>query len=287
MRQIKIQQKISNRDSESINKFFTEVSQIEMITYEEEVILAERIQQGDDVARERLAKANLRFVISVAKQYQNGNTPLGDLINEGNMGLMQAVDRFDHTRGFKFISYAVWWIRQSIIAALERNGRMIRLPGNRSGMLHKINQFVDQKVKETGHIPSPDEICEAMDIEYDVYISILEASMPCASLDKPLLDGETSTLADIMESDIYGAPDEDLIETGMAQRIKAMLKQLPPREARVLTLSFGIDQAQPWTLEAIAEELDLTRERVRQIKEKALRRLRCTVNVRKNYAQYL
>jgi len=287
MRQIKIQQKISNRDSESVSKFFNEVSQIEMITQQEELILAEKIQQGDQIAKHKLVNSNLRFVISVAKQYQTGSMPLGDLINEGCVGLIQGAERFDHTRGFKFISYAVWWIRQSIISSLEKNGRIVRLPGNRSSTLNKINQFVDLRVKETGDVPSPDEICEYAEIDYETYATIIEASLPCTSLDKPLQDGETSTLADLLESDLFGEPDEDMVQSGITSRIDAMLAKLPPREEQVLRLCFGVGQNQPWTLEAISEEFDLSRERVRQLKEKAIGRLSAIKNVKKNYAEYL
>lgn len=281
MRQIKIQHNISNRDSESIKKYFNEVSQIPLITIEEEKILSEKIKDGDVIAKNKLVSANLRFVISVAKQYQTGTIPLADVINEGNMGLMIAAERFDHTRGFKFISYAVWWIRQSIIASIDKNSRVVRLPGNRSTTLSKINQFVDLKIKETGEVPSLEDICAHAEITHETYVSIMEASLPHVSLDKPLQEGENSTLADLMESDLFGEPDTNIIKEGRHGRINAMLGLLPSREAQVLRLAFGIGETQPWTLEAISENLGLSRERVRQIKEQSIRRLRYSGNVKK------
>jgi len=258
-----------------------------MITIEEERILSEKIQQGDQLAKNKLVSANLRFVISVAKQYQTGNVSLSDVINEGNLGLMVAAERFDHTRGFKFISYAVWWIRQSIIASIDKNSRVVRLPGNRSSLLNKINQFVDLRVKETGEIPGPDEICQHVEIEHSTYILIIETSLPHASLDKQLTEGESSTLADVIESDLFEAPDNDIICEGRDKRINNMLSQLSVRDAEIITLAFGIGETQPWTLEAISEKLGLSRERVRQIKEKAISRLGRTQGLRKNYAEYL
>tara|TARA_Y100000588_G_scaffold358885_1_gene417442 strand:- start:740 stop:1540 length:801 start_codon:yes stop_codon:yes gene_type:complete len=251
-----------------------EIGEVNLLTAAEEITLAKRIKKGDQDALERLTKANLRFVVSVAKQYQNQGLSMGDLINEGNLGLIKAAKRFDETKGFKFISYAVWWIRQAILQALAEQSRIVRLPLNRVGALHKIGKASSGLEQEFGREPSPSEIADQLDMsDYEV-MDTLKISSRHLSLDAPFNEGEDNSLLDVLEDDLQPPPDESLIDDSLGREIEKALATLTPREAEVISLYFGINREQPLTLEEIGERFGLTRERVRQIKEKAIRRLR-------------
>jgi RNA polymerase primary sigma factor len=277
MRQLKITKQVTNRETASLDKYLQEIGRVELITAEEEVRLAQRIKKGDGEALERLTKANLRFVVSVAKQYQNQGLTLGDLINEGNLGLIKAAQRFDETRGFKFISYAVWWIRQSILQALAEQSRIVRLPLNKIGSINKINKTFSKLEQEFEREPSTEEIATAMEISVDDIKDAMRTSGRHISMDAPLAQGEDSTLIDVLGDDDQPHPDASLITESLRREVERALSTLTTREADVIRLYFGLALGeQPMTLEEIGERFDLTRERVRQIKEKAIRRLKHT-----------
>ena len=277
MRQLKITKQVTNRETASLDKYLQEIGRVELITAEEEVKLAQRIKKGDGEALERLTKANLRFVVSVAKQYQNQGLTLGDLINEGNLGLIKAAQRFDETRGFKFISYAVWWIRQSILQALAEQSRIVRLPLNKIGSINKINKTFSKLEQEYEREPSTEEIATAMEISVDDIKEAMRTSGRHVSMDAPLQQGEDSTLIDVLGDDDQPHPDASLITESLRREVERALSTLTTREADVIRLYFGLALGeQPMTLEEIGERFDLTRERVRQIKEKAIRRLKHT-----------
>lgn len=277
MRQLKISKQITNRESQSLDKYLQEIGKVELLTPDEEVELARRIKQGDQIALEKLTKANLRFVVSVAKQYQNQGLSLGDLINEGNLGLIKAAKRFDETRGFKFISYAVWWIRQSILQALAEQSRIVRLPLNRVGALNKIGKAFSKLEQEFEREPSPEEISEVLEnMSEDEISDTLKISGRHVSVDAPFVQGEENRLLDVLENDAEPVPDNELINESLSKEVERALSTLTQREAEVIRLYFGIGVEHSLTLEEIGEKFDLTRERVRQIKEKAIRRLRHT-----------
>lgn len=276
MRQLKISKQITNRESQSLDKYLQEIGKVDLLTPDEEVELAKRIRDGDQVALEKLTKANLRFVVSVAKQYQNQGLSLGDLINEGNLGLIKAAQRFDETRGFKFISYAVWWIRQSILQALAEQSRIVRLPLNRVGSLNKISKTFSELEQRFEREPSPEELAEELELTTGEVIDTLKISGRHVSVDAPFVQGEDNTLLDVLENDLEEKPDAGLIGDSLRKEVSRALATLTQREADVVALYFGLNGEHPLTLEEIGEKFNLTRERVRQIKEKAIRRLRHT-----------
>ena len=274
MRQLKITKQVTNRETASLDKYLQEIGKVDLITADEEVELAQRIKAGDQIALEKLTKANLRFVVSVAKQYQNQGLTLPDLINEGNLGLIKAAKRFDETRGFKFISYAVWWIRQSILQALAEQSRIVRLPLNKIGSINKINKAYASIEQEEERAPSANEIATFLDMsESDVKESQRNSGRH-VSMDAPLVEGEDSNLYDVLRSGESPNPDRELLNASLSIEIERALETLTPREADVIRLYFGLESKQSLTLEEIGERFDLTRERVRQIKEKAIRRLK-------------
>ncbi len=275
MRQLKITKSITNRESASLDKYLQEIGKEELITVEEEVELAQRIHKGDDAALERLTKANLRFVVSVAKQYQNQGLSLPDLINEGNMGLIKAARKFDETRGFKFISYAVWWIRQSILQALAEQSRIVRLPLNQVGSLNKINKAYAKFEQENERPPTPEELAELLDLPKDKVVDTLRVSGRHVSMDAPLGESEDNCLLDVIENTDSPEADRTLMKESLSREIERALATLTERERDIIRLHFGIS-CQEMTLEEVGEKFGLTRERVRQIKEKAIRRLRHT-----------
>ncbi|MCB1060134.1 MAG: RNA polymerase sigma factor RpoD/SigA [Calditrichaeota bacterium] len=262
------------RANQSLERYLQEIGEVALLTPDEEIKLAKRIRKGDQIALEKLTKANLRFVVSVAKQYQNQGLSLGDLINEGNLGLIKAAKRFDETRGYKFISYAVWWIRQSILQALAEQSRVVRLPLNRVGALNKIGKTFSSLEQEYEREPTANEIAEALDISAYEVTDTLRMSGRHLSIDAPFAQGEDNRLLDIVHNDTQPPPDSSLMKESLRQDIERSLSSLTPREAEVIRLYFGLDREHPLTLEEIGELFKLTRERVRQIKEKALRRLR-------------
>ncbi len=276
MRQLKISKQITNRESQSLDKYLQEIGKVDLLTPDEEVELAKRIREGDQLALERLTKANLRFVVSVAKQYQNQGLTLGDLINEGNLGLIKAAQRFDETRGFKFISYAVWWIRQSILQALAEQSRIVRLPLNRVGSLNKISKTFSELEQKYEREPSPDELAEVLEITANEVVDTLKISGRHISMDAPFIQGEENSLLDVLENDGEQTPDSELINDSLRREVQRALSTLTQREADVITQYFGLNGETAMTLEEIGEKFTLTRERVRQIKEKAIRRLRHT-----------
>jgi len=275
MRQLKITKSITNRESASLDKYLQEIGKEELITVEEEVELAQRIKKGDQAALEKLTRANLRFVVSVAKQYQNQGLSLPDLINEGNLGLIKAAEKFDETRGFKFISYAVWWIRQSILQALAEQSRIVRLPLNQVGSLNKINKAFSKFEQEHERKPSPEELAKTLELSPDKVSDTLRVSGRHVSVDAPFVDGEDNSLLDVLVNNDSPNADRTLIQESLAREIHRALATLTEREADIIRLFFGIG-CQEMTLEEIGERFGLTRERVRQIKEKAIRRLRHT-----------
>jgi RNA polymerase primary sigma factor len=275
MRQLKITKSITNRESASLDKYLQEIGKEELITVEEEVELAQRIKKGDQAALEKLTRANLRFVVSVAKQYQNQGLSLPDLINEGNLGLIKAAEKFDETRGFKFISYAVWWIRQSILQALAEQSRIVRLPLNQVGSLNKINKAYSKFEQEHERKPSPEELAESLELPADKVADTLRVSGRHVSVDAPFVDGEDNSLLDVLINNDSPNADRSLIMESLAREIHRALATLTERESDIIRLFFGIG-CQEMTLEEIGERFGLTRERVRQIKEKAIRRLRHT-----------
>lgn len=273
MRQLKISKSITNRESASLDKYLQEIGHEELLTTDQEVELAQRIRKGDKRALERLTKANLRFVVSVAKQYQNQGLSLPDLINEGNVGLIKAAEKFDETRGFKFISYAVWWIRQSILQAIAEQSRLVRLPLNQVGSVNKITRELNKFEQEHERKPSVDEIAERVDLPEDKIAEAMKANSRHVSMDAPIADGEDSSMIDFLAGDSSNTDRELAIESLKAE-VSRILKLLTDKEQKVLRAFFGIDGSPEMTLDEIGEKYNLTRERVRQIKEKALRRLR-------------
>ena len=263
-----------NRTKQSIEKYLEEIGGYSPLAPEEEIELARLIRKGNARALDKLVKANLRFVISVAKEYQGQGLPLQDLISEGNLGLIKAAQRFDETRGFKFISYAVWWIRQSILQALAEQSRVVRLPLNRVGAINKVGRALEELEKKYGREPSMEEIADKMEMTAYEVADVLKTSARHLSLDEPFKEDEGNSLLDILESDRYAPPDETLMQESLQVEIDKVLSTLKPREAEIIRLYFGLDGDRPLTLEEIGEHFKLTRERVRQIKEKALRRLR-------------
>ena len=273
MRQLKITKSITNRESASLDKYLQEIGREELITVEEEVELAQRIKKGDQQALEKLTRANLRFVVSVAKQYQNQGLSLPDLINEGNLGLIKAAEKFDETRGFKFISYAVWWIRQSILQALAEQSRIVRLPLNQVGSLNKINKALSIFEQKNERMPSPEELADILEIPKDEIADTLRVSGRHVSMDAPFVDGEDNSLLDVLSNPDSPNADRGLVNESLNKEIERALSTLTERERDIVKYFFGIG-AQEMTLEEIGEYFGLTRERVRQIKEKAIRRLR-------------
>ena len=273
MRQLKITKSITNRESASLDKYLQEIGRKELITVDEEVELAQRIREGDQVALDKLVSANLRFVVSVAKQYQNQGLSLPDLIDEGNLGLIKAAQKFDETRGFKFISYAVWWIRQSILQALAEQARIVRLPLNQVGSLNKIGKELSKFEQEHERRPSAEELAERLDIPVEKISDTLKESGRHVSVDAPFVDGEDNSLLDVLPNDDSPMADSTLTQESLSKEVNRALDQLNPRERDILKMFFGIG-CQEMTLEEIGAKFDLTRERVRQIKEKAIRRLK-------------
>jgi RNA polymerase primary sigma factor len=273
MRQLKITKSITNRESAALEKYLQEISKETMISAEEEVELAQRIKRGDQKALERLTKANLRFVVSVAKQYQNQGLSLPDLINEGNLGLLKAAERFDETRGFKFISYAVWWIRQSILQAISEQSRIVRLPLNQVGSVNKINREINRFEQLNERRPSVDEIAEKVDLPQDKIDEAMAINGHQISVDAPFVEGEDNSLLDVMANNDAPLADNSLVEESLRSEIQIALNALNERERNVVEASYGINQPE-LTLEEIGSKFGLTRERVRQIKEKAIRKLR-------------
>jgi len=271
---LKISKQYTSHDSKALDRYLLEISKVDLISQDEEIKLAKEIKNGDEKAFERLVNSNLRFVVTVAKQYQNQGLSLGDLINEGNIGLIKAARRFDETRGFKFISYAVWWIRQSVLQALGENGRIVRLPLNRIGILSKIKYFNTEFEQENGREPSSSEIADKLKVDANEILEALQISSRNVSLDAPVTEGEENNLLGVLSNTINSEPDENLIVDSLKQEIESSLKSLSEREADVLKLYFGLGLDYPLTLEDIGDKFNLTRERVRQIKEKAIRRLR-------------
>ena len=276
MRQLKITKQVTNRETASLDKYLQEIGKVDLITADEEVELAQKIKAGDQAALEKLTKANLRFVVSVAKQYQNQGLTLPDLINEGNLGLIKAAQRFDETRGFKFISYAVWWIRQSILQALAEQSRIVRLPLNKIGSINKINKMYALLEQSNERPPTAEEIAKELDMTVNDVRESMKNSGRHLSMDAPLVEGEDSNLYDVLRSGESPNPDRNLIQESLRTEIERSLETLTPREADVVRLYFGLGDQHPMTLEEIGETFDLTRERVRQIKEKAIRRLKHT-----------
>ncbi len=274
MRQLKITKQVTNRENASLDKYLQEIGRLELITAEEEVVLAQKIKKGDVKALEKLTKANLRFVVSVSKQYQNQGLSLPDLINEGNLGLIKAAQRFDETRGFKFISYAVWWIRQSILQALAEQSRIVRLPLNKIGSINKINKAFSKLEQEFEREPTAAEIAKVLELsETEVKESMKNAGRHI-SMDAPLISGEDSNMYDVLKSGDSPSPEKELMTDSLRREIERALQTLSEREADVIRYFFGLSGNHALTLEEIGEKFDLTRERVRQIKEKGLRRLK-------------
>ena len=273
MRQLKISKSITNRESASLDKYLQEIGHEDLLTVDEEVELAQRIRKGDRKALEKLTKANLRFVVSVAKQYQNQGLSLPDLINEGNLGLIKAAEKFDETRGFKFISYAVWWIRQSILQAIAEQSRIVRLPLNQVSSVNKINRVLNKFEQENERRPSVDEIADKVELPEDKIIDAMKVNGRHISVDAPFIEGEDNSLLDIMVNDDAPLADRSLVMESLRDEITRALSTLNERERNIIECFFGIGQPE-MTLEEIGERFGLTRERVRQIKEKAIRRLR-------------
>jgi RNA polymerase primary sigma factor len=276
MRQLKIIKQVTNRETPSLDKYLYEIGKVDLISAEEEVDLARRIKKGDSQAMEKLIKANLRFVVSVSKQYQNQGLSLPDLINEGNLGLIKAAQRFDETRGFKFISYAVWWIRQSILQALAEQARIVRLPLNKIGSINKINKTYAELEQKFEREPTVLEIAKVLEIAPEDVKEAIRSSGRHVSMDAPLLDGEDGNMYDVLLNDDQPGPDKGLLNDSLRKEIERALSTLTYREASIIRLYFGLNGKHPHTLEEIGEEFSLTRERVRQIKEKAIKRLKHT-----------
>ena len=271
---MRIVKQFTNRENQSLDKYLQEIGKVELLTAEQEIELAIRMKNGDESAMEMLTKANLRFVVSVAKQYQNQGLSLGDLINEGNVGLIKAARRFDETRGFKFISYAVWWIRQSILQALAEQSRIVRLPLNRIGAINKIGKAYSNLKQEFEREPSAEEIAQSLEMDVNEISETMKIYGKQVSVDAPFFLGDENSLLDVIQNEEMPAPDTELISESLKTEIKSVLAILPDREAEVIKLYFGLEGENPMTLEEIGDKFNLTRERVRQIKEKAIRRLR-------------
>lgn len=271
---MKIVKQFTNREASSLDKYLQEIGKVSLLTPEQEIELAIKIKQGDTEALEKLTRANLRFVVSVAKQYQNQGLSLGDLINEGNLGLIKAARRFDETRGFKFISYAVWWIRQSIMQALAEQSRIVRLPLNRVGALNRIGKAYSNLEQEYEREPSPEELASELQMDVEEVSEAITLSAKHLSMDAPFASNEENRLLDVLENDDLPAPDTVLMSESLKEEVERALSKLAEREAEVIRLYFGINSDEPLTLEEIGDKFNLTRERVRQIKEKAIRRLR-------------
>ena len=286
MRQLNITKQVTNRETASLDKYLHDIGKVELITAEEEVELARKIKDGDQAALEKLTKANLRFVVSVAKQYQNQGLSLPDLINEGNLGLIKAAQRFDETRGFKFISYAVWWIRQSILQALAEQSRIVRLPLNKIGTINKINKAYAYLEQEYEREPRADEIAALLDITESEVKDSMRNSSRHLSMDASLTQDKDNNMYDVLKSEDSPTPDTGLLYESLKQEINRTISTLPQREADIIKLYFGLDSKHPMTLEEIGEKFELTRERVRQIKEKAIRRLKNQAKC-KNLKAYL
>jgi RNA polymerase primary sigma factor len=288
MRQLKITQAITNRkESQSLERYFQDISKVELLSIDEEIDLARRIKQGDKEALDKLTKANLRFVVSVAKQYQNRSLSLNDLINEGNVGLVKAAQKFDETRGFKFISYAVWWIRQSIMQALAEQSRVVRLPLNRTGALNRINKAFSELEQKFEREPTPEELATALEMDVEEVTNTLRVGTRHVSMDAPFNEGESNSLLDVLENESAKRADEDLVYyDSLRYETERAIATLGPREQQVIKMFFGIGGHNPQSLEQIGEQLGLTRERVRQIKEKAIRKLRAAPRS-KILAEYL
>lgn len=282
MRQLKITKQVTNRETASLDKYLLEIGRVDLITAEEEVELAIRIQAGDKAALEKLTKANLRFVVSVAKQYQNQGLSLPDLINEGNVGLIKAAKRFDEKRGFKFISYAVWWIRQSILQALAEQARIVRLPLNKIGTINKINKAFSDLEQRLERPPSAEELADHLEISINDVRQSLQNNGRHVSMDAPLINGDesSSSMYDVLPNDSLPGPEKELLLESLRKEIDRSLSTLTSREGEVVKMYFGLGEKSPLTLEEIGERFDLTRERVRQIKEKAIRRLKHTARSR-------
>jgi len=276
MRQLKITKQVTNRDTPSLDKYLQEIGRVDLISPDEEVVLARKIKGGDSEALGILVRANLRFVVSVAKQYQNQGMGLPDLINEGNLGLMKAAQRFDETRGFKFISYAVWWIRQAILQSLAEQARIVRLPVNKIGSINRINRAFARLEQEFEREPSSQEIADMLEMIPEDVKESLKTNGRTISMDAPISSEEENTMYDVMQNPDTPSPDKNLINESLAWEIERALSTLSIREAKVLKLYFGLGMKHPFTLEEIGEELNLTRERVRQIKEKAIKRIQFT-----------
>lgn len=278
MRQLKIAKQVTNRETASLDKYLQEIGRVDLITADEEVELARRIRTGDRAALERLTKANLRFVVSVSKQYQNQGLALPDLINEGNLGLIKAAERFDETRGFKFISYAVWWIRQSILQALAEQARIVRLPLNKIGNINKINRAFSEMEQQYERPPSAEELAEFLNCSTEEVKQSLAQNGRHVSMDAPLVESDesSSNMYDVMSGDSMPSPESNLVIESLRSDIQMSLLALTPRESEVLCMFYGLDGRAPMSLEEIGDRFDLTRERVRQIKEKAIRRLKHT-----------
>jgi len=276
MRQLKIIKQVTNRETVSLDKYLHEIGKVDLLTPEEEVTFARKLKEGDEDALNKLVKANLRFVVSVAKQYQNQGLSLPDLINEGNLGLIKAAQRFDETRGFKFISYAVWWIRQSILQALAEQARIVKLPLNKIGSINKVNKAFSELEQRFEREPSVEELVEVLELASDDVKEALRSSNRHLSMDAPLTQDDDSNMYDVILSQDSPAPDRGLLNDSLRKEIERALATLTPREGNIIRLYFGLNGKHPHTLEEIGEEFDLTRERVRQIKEKAIKRLKQT-----------
>ncbi len=274
MRQLTISKLFTNRENQSLDKYLQEIGKVDLITADQEVDLAKRIREGDQLALEKLTKANLRFVVSVAKHYQNQNLSLGDLINEGNLGLIKAAQRFDETRGFKFISYAVWWIRQSIMQALAEQSRIVRLPLNRVGSLNKISKTFSELEQKYEREPSPDELAEVLDVSTPEVVGNMKIAGRHVSIDAPFIQGEEISLLDVLKNENDESPDSSLMNDSLRSEVQRALSTLTQREADVISLYFGLNGEHSNTLEELSEKFNLTRERIRQIKGKAIIRLR-------------
>ncbi len=276
MRQLKIVKQITNRENQSLDKYLQEIGKVDLITAEMEVELAKRIRGGDQMALEKLTKANLRFVVSVAKQYQNNGLTLGDLINEGNVGLIKAAMRFDETRGFKFISYAVWWIRQSILQALAEQSRVVRLPLNRVGSLNRISKTFSELEQRFQREPSAEEMADEMKVSLEEVQSTMQVGGRHISVDAPFVQGESNNLLDVLINHTEETPDSELMRDSLKREVSRALATLPDRESEIISDYFGLNGSNCLTLEEIGEKFNITRERVRQIKEKATKRLKHT-----------
>lgn len=283
MRQLKISKQVTNRESASLDKYLQEIARISLLKGEEEVDLAAKIKKGDRHALELLVKTNLRFVVSVAKQYQNQGLSLPDLINEGNVGLIKAAERFDETKGFKFISYAVWWIRQSILQALAEQSRMVRLPLNKIGAINKVNQTYSKLTYEYQREPSPEEIAKELDMLNEDVKDAMSTSGHHVSIDAPINEDQDTSIGDFMACSDSLVPDSSLMNDSLKIEVNRLLETLEPREAEIIRLYFGLETPHPLTLEEIGEKLSLTRERVRQIKSKAIKSLKLKGNFVKAY----